>query len=372
MTEIVVIKNKTMQNAIILTGGSITNSDAKTAHGLIRTGRRFNIVGVIDKTSYGEDAGNLLENKPRNIPVYSSVKEFIKNSSCNAEYAIVGIAVPGGILPAELLGDIKESIEAGLSVVSGLHEYLSENPVLADLAQKNNVRLLDIRKPRPKKELKFWTGEIFRVTAPIIAVLGTDCCVGKRTTAAMITDKMVSSGINAQMVFTGQTGWLQGYKYGFILDSAYNDFVSGELENAVVRCYDETNPDIILLEGQSSLGNPSGPCGAEFLLSARAKGVILQHSPARRYYEGQEHLGMLISLEKEIELIRVYGSEIIAITLNTNGLDLYQALEYKEKFEKEFNLPVVLPLIEGVDALIKAIDKYVADYRLKENSVMLK
>ena len=81
---------------------------------------------------------------------------------------------------------------------------------------------------------------------------------------------------------------------------------------------------------------------------------------------------MMISLEKEIELIRVYGSEIIAITLNTNGLDLYQALEYKEKFTKQFNLPVVLPLFEGVDTLIKAIDKYVEDYRLKENSVLLK
>ena len=35
------------------------------------------------------------------------------------------------------------------------------------------------------------------------------------------------------MIYTGQTGWLQGGEYGFIFDSTLNDFVSGELENAI-------------------------------------------------------------------------------------------------------------------------------------------
>ena len=79
-----------------------------------------------------------------------------------------------------------------------------------------------------------------------------------------------------------------GHDYGFIFDSTPNDFVSGELENVVFRCDRDCSPDLILLEGQSSLRNPSGPCGAEFLCSAMAKGVILQHMPGRNksiYYQ---------------------------------------------------------------------------------------
>ena len=55
----------------------------------------------------------------------------------------------------------------------------------------------------------------------------------------------------------------------------------GELEHAIVSCWEEAHPDLILLEGQSSLRNPSGPCGSEFLLSGGARGVILQHAPGR-------------------------------------------------------------------------------------------
>ena len=45
-----------------------------------------------------------------------------------------------------------------------------------------------------------------------------------------------------------------------------------------------------MLEGQSSLRNPAGPCGAEFLLSGNARGVILQHVPFRTYFEDLEEL----------------------------------------------------------------------------------
>jgi uncharacterized NAD-dependent epimerase/dehydratase family protein len=350
------------KNAIILTGNLLKKSDAKTAHGLIRSSFRYNIVGVIDNAYSGHDAGELIENRPANIHVYSSVQDFIMNSPSGAEIAIVGIAVPGGKIPGHLFDDIKESIKAGMSVVSGLHEYLSDIDEIKKLADENNVNLIDIRKSRPKNELKFWSGDIFKVRAPVIAVLGTDCAVGKRTTAVMLTDELVGKGINAQMVFTGQTGWLQGHKYGFILDSTYNDFISGELENAVVTCYYETNADIIILEGQSSLCNPAGPCGSEYLLSARAKGVILQHDPSRKYYEDQESNGIVISLEREVGLIKLYGSEVMAITLNTGNLSFEKALEFKELFTEKFNIPVVLPLYEGAGTITGIVEEYIKSF----------
>ncbi|MEM1359258.1 MAG: signal peptidase I, partial [Bacteroidota bacterium] len=40
----------------------------------------------------------------------------------------------------------------------------------------------------------------------------------------------------------GQTGWMQGSKYGFIFDSTLNDFVSGELTHAILQAYKNEQP----------------------------------------------------------------------------------------------------------------------------------
>lgn len=349
-------------NAILLTGGVLDHLSAKTAHGLIRSTSRFNIVGVIDKKFQGEDAGFLLDRVHRDIPIYRTLQQFITESKAQATHAIVGVAFPGGKLPSEMYDEVKSVITAGMSVVSGLHDFLSDREEFRLLAEKHEVKLIDIRKPRPKDQLKFWSGSIMKVKCPVIAILGTDCALGKRTTACMVTEAAKKRGLNAQMIFTGQTGWLQGHNYGFILDSTYNDFISGELENAVVTCYNETSPDVIFIEGQSALCNPSGPCGSEFLLSAQCKGVIMQHSPARTFFTGQEHTGIKISLEKELMMIDAFGSKVIAITLNTQSLDLKQASEYKKRYQLDYNLPVFLPLEEGVDELCDTVQRYVYQF----------
>ncbi|HWB26811.1 MAG TPA: DUF1611 domain-containing protein [Chitinophagaceae bacterium] len=347
------------ENAILLTAGMLDTSNAKTAHGLIRTSARYNITAVIDKPCAGRDAGEVLDKKNRNIPVFASVEEFAGGSHQKAMYAIIGIALPGGVLPPEMLEDIKAAIAAGMSIVSGLHRFLNDIPELVELAGRYDVKLIDIRKPRPKEQLKFWTGEIYTIPAKVIAVLGTDCAIGKRTTCVLAMEASRSAGLKAEMIFTGQTGWLQGHKYGFILDTTYNDFVSGELENAVVTCYKETGADVIFIEGQSSLCNPSGPCGAEALLSAQSKGVVLLHAPARIYFEGREEEKIEISLEREIGLIQLYGSKVLAIALNTEHLTIEEALAYKEKYRQQFGIPVVLPLEEGGAELAGIIKNYV-------------
>ncbi|MCE6989779.1 DUF1611 domain-containing protein [Dyadobacter sp. CY323] len=347
-----------LKSAIIFTDGILNHPNAKTAHGLIRRSKRYEIIGVIDPKFNGLDAGEVLDRIPRNIPVYASVKDFQEQSTRKADFGIVGIALPGGKMPESLKNELSQAIIAGISIVSGLHDFLSEHDEFRKLAGEHNVELIDIRKPRPKKELKFWTGEIRHVKAPVIAILGTDCALGKRTTTSLLTQELTNAHIHAQMIFTGQTGWLQGYEYGFILDSTYNDFISGELENAVVNCYRETSPDVIILEGQSALCNPSGPCGAEYLLSAGAKAVILQHAPGRTYYNGHEKTGIKISLEREIALIRLYGSEVLAISLNTSGLEKEEIERYRQAYREKFGIPVVLPLQE-IGALSTIVKRYI-------------
>jgi hypothetical protein len=115
-----------MNNAIILTNGLLTTSDAKTAHGLIRGTEKFTIVGVIDGIeTAGNDAGNMLDGKHRNIPVFSSLEEAMENIN-KVDFLIIGVATVGGKLPGNMLEVVRKAIQKGISIVNGLHEYLND------------------------------------------------------------------------------------------------------------------------------------------------------------------------------------------------------------------------------------------------------
>lgn len=347
-----------MNTAIILTGGFLNSDVAKTAHGLIRGSERYKIAGIIDAPNAGKDAGEILDGRIRNIPVFFSVDEALSKID-EINYCIIGIATIGGILPQEMLPVIETCIRKKISIVNGLHEFLCEKKTLVELAKQNNVELIDVRKPKPKTQLHFWSGEIFTVTAPIIAVMGMDCAMGKRTTCRMIREACEKENINAQMIYTGQTGWLQGGKFGFILDSTLNDFISGELEHAVVSCWKKTNADVILIEGQSALRNPSGPCGIEYLISGNAKHTVLLHAPKRKYYDNLPEWGEIPTVESEIEIINKFGAQVLALALNTEHCTTEETFQFQKHYEEKLNIPVLLPLQQGVDKLIPFIKQLI-------------
>lgn len=344
--------------AILLTDGLLTTTDAKTAHGLIRGTDRYTIAGVVDAPTAGQDAGTVLDGQPRGIPVFASIDAALAQLN-QVSCAIVAVATSGGVLPSNMLTDIKLCLKKGLSVVNGLHEFLNDKPDLGTLAKQHGGQLIDVRRPKPRNELHFWTGEINDITAPIIAIMGTDCALGKRTTARLIREACGRHALNAQMIYTGQTGWLQGVEHGFIFDSTLNDFVSGELEHALVSCWRETGADVLLIEGQASLRNPSGPCGSEFLVSGNARHVVLVHAPKRMYYDHIEAWGRIPSVESEIALIKCYGSTVIALALNTEGCTREEAFAYQKQYAALLGIPVLLPLEEGVAPIIPVIQSLI-------------
>jgi uncharacterized NAD-dependent epimerase/dehydratase family protein len=349
--------------ALLLTGGRFATTDAKTAHGLVRGSERFEIAGVVDSESAGKDAGEVLDGTSRGIPVFASLAQAIDRLPRRPEWGIVGIATAGGRLPAWLRSSLLEAISEGLSIVNGLHEYVSEDAELSEAARRRGVRVVDVRRPKRFSELRFWSGEITRLSIPRIAVLGTDCALGKRTTARMLRDACRGAGIATELLFTGQTGWMQGCRYGFILDSTLNDFVGGELEGAALACAREASPQLMLFEGQSALRNPSGPCGSELLLSGGARAVVLQHAPAREFFEGLDEAGCRIpDLAGEIELIRMYGARTIAIALNTEHLSPDESAAARKRIAERLGIPVVRPLEEGVGSLLPVV----RDFLLRE------
>jgi len=336
--------------ALILAEGLYGTTDGKTAHGLVRKSLRFRIVGVIDSTLAGRDAGEVLDGRPRGIKIYGSLEEALAEHP-DAKYLIIGVATPGGRLPEGYRRIVREAILRGLNVVNGLHEFLSDDPELAPLARERGVEIIDVRKLFYGMRLHY-TGKIREVRALKVAVLGTDSAVGKRTVALMITDELNARGVKAVFVGTGQTAWMQGVKYAFVLDSVVNDFVPGVLEHFVWRAYVEERPKVIVVPGQGSPLHPVFPGGYEILNLLRPEVIVLQHAPARRHFDGfPEH--PMPPLEKYLRLIELIADRpVFAITLSTEGLAPEDARRVAEELERTHGVPVVVPMLEGVGRIV--------------------
>ncbi len=355
-------------SAIVLTNGIFDKIYAKSAHGLLRGTERFDVKAVIDHKFAGQDAGTLLDGQALGIPIFESIPAFFEaHPDSKVDYCIVGVAFPGGVLPQPVIDQLKEALDYDMSLVSGLHTFISDMPDLVEKALPKGLRLIDIRKPKKFDELHFWKGNIYNVKAARIAVLGMDCALGKRTTARFLMEKCREQGMKAEMIYTGQTGWLQGYPYGFIFDSTVNDFVSGEMEKAIVDCDEALHPDVIFLEGQSSLRNPSGPCGSEYILSGDARGVILLHSPTREIYDHTDC--RMPSVESEIELYRHYGAEVIGLALNEENAENDFMEAKKNELSQKLGIPVIRPLVEGVDRLMPVVSTYIQQHKKKNNLI---
>ena len=352
-------------DAIVLTGGKFNSKSAKTAHGLLRGSKRFKIKSVIDKSHGGKfihiDKNGMIDivSNKTEIPVFKDFKSFLE-SNIKVDFCVIGVASAGGLLPEDMREDVILSLKNKISIVNGLHSILSEDNDLKKICLKYNSNIYDIRKSKPREKLSFWSGKIYEVSSKKIVVLGTDCGLGKRTTAKMIVEELERNNIKSDMIYTGQTGWMQGWDFGFVFDSTLNDFVSGELEESIYRCFLKKKPEYILIEGQAALRNPSGPCGTEFLISGNVDGVILQHSPKRKFYDGWEHVNAVMpSLLSEIELINSFDKEVLAITLNTQGMTEQEKLYHKKIILEDLKIPVFLPVDEGLNGIIKVLsDKY--------------
>jgi uncharacterized NAD-dependent epimerase/dehydratase family protein len=345
-------------SAIIYSQGAFGTPNGKTAHGLVRRTKRYLVLSVIDSRYAYKDSGEVLDDKPNHIPIHSNLDEALtaaQKAGQKPTHFVIGLAPDGGRLGPEHREAVKQAICADLNIDSGLHDFISEDPELSDLAAKHGVILRDVRKPPPIDQLHFFTGKIEQVTALKIAVLGTDSAVGKRTTAWLLVDSLQRQGYKTELIGTGQTAWMQGVRYGIMLDSLINDFVSGEIEHAVWSAWNDIRPDVILIEGQGSLMNPAYPGGFEILAAGRPDAVVLQHAPARKDYDGFPGYP-IHPLDQQIQVIQLLsGKPVVAITINRESLMKEQIPMVCESIRKQIGLPAVDVLGNGTDEVVKAL-----------------
>ncbi|MFP4298745.1 MAG: DUF1611 domain-containing protein [Spirulinaceae cyanobacterium] len=329
--------------------------DGKTAAGLVRHSEIYTIVGVIDSSLAGQDAGEVLGDKKSNIPIFATLNEALSNLLEVPDCYIYGKAPLDIYISKEERCLILEAMAKGMDIINGLHQFFSEDREFAEMALKHNIQIKDIRKPPTLKDSHVFTGQISKVNIPVIAVLGTDCACGKRTTVVELNKALNNLGLKSVTIATGQTSLMQGAKYGAAMDALVSQFAIGELENAVVRAFENENPDIILVEGQSAVSHPAFMSSIGILKGSVPDGVILQHPPGRKVRCDFPDL-VMPTVEREIQLIEAISqSQVIAIALNHENLTNPEILKIIEDYEGRFHLPTTDVLKSGCQKLIQVL-----------------
>lgn len=347
--------------AVVYCDGAFQTTNGKTAHGLVRFTDRYRVAAVIDRTCAGQDAGTLLDRGPAGIPIVGSLAEALAtagSAGLRTTHFVIGIAPDGGRFTEAMLAAVREAIAADLHVDAGLHDFLTDYEDIVAASEARGVRLRDVRRPPPRKELHAFTGKIEQVTSMVVAVLGTDSAVGKRTTAWMIVHGFRAAGRTAEMVGTGQTAWLQGARFSFVEDALISDFMAGEIEHATWSAWNEEHPDVIVVEGQGGLLNPGYPGGYEIVAAARPDVIVLQHAPARKEYDGFP--GYPIQrLPYQIDIAeRISGKPVGAITLNHEGLDPSEIGMICKGMSLALGIPVFDVVEDGPAGLVEALSAY--------------
>ena len=341
--------------AIVYCEDKFGTMDGKTANGLVRSSRNFDIVGVIDSTKAGKDAGDYLFGKANGIPIFEDLPHALELLDKVPEQFIYGIAPSEAFLKKAERNLLFYAMERGMNIVNPLHEFFTNDKEFVSVSEKYNVSINDVRKPPEKKDMHLFSGRILTMDTPVIAVLGTDSAIGKRTTAVLLEDALIKKGLKVAFIATGQTGLIQGAKYGVAIDAIPSQFMTGEIENQVMKAWANEKPDLIIVEGQGALSHPAYISSCGIIRGSRPGAVIVQHAPKR------EHLGDFSYMEmptvkSEIELIENFAkSKVIAVTINHENMSDKELESTISEYEEELKLPTTDALKYGCDKLMASI-----------------
>ncbi|MBX9719893.1 MAG: DUF1611 domain-containing protein, partial [Candidatus Obscuribacterales bacterium] len=291
---------------------------------------------------------------PSEAPVVATIEDAI---ALKPDALLLGTAWSGGGLPDEWKPDLLKAINAGLDIVNGLHDFLADDPEMAEAAKKKGTKLIDVR--RPPENLPVGEGKAAQADSFIVLTVGSDCSVGKMTTSLEIAKVAKSRNKKAAFVATGQTG-IMICGGGIAVDRVIGDFMAGAVEQMVLEA--APGNEYVLVEGQGSIVHPSFSGVTMALMHGSCpQAMILCHNARRTKIKGLEH--ELLPLQ---ELVNIYErmcsylrpSKVVGVAFNTHGMPEAEALEAISAANKALGLPVCDPVRQGAEVLFDAIETY--------------
>jgi uncharacterized NAD-dependent epimerase/dehydratase family protein len=330
---------------ILAEGRSDDPHYGKTARGVLAYGAEP-VVAILDSTRAGEMYDG--------IPIVGSVND----SLCfNPTTALVGVATQGGRFPPEWRELLKSCIAKGLDLENGLHEFVSDDAELSELAARHNVELRDLRKA--PADLDVPTGENLQLDTCIVLTVGSDCAIGKMTVSLELDRAARERGLASQFVPTGQTG-IAIAGWGIAVDAVVSDFIAGATERLVVEGYRRGGSDVLFVEGQGSIVHPAYSGVTMGLIHGSAPHLyVLCHLAGTTEIEGYPghplpSLQTLVELHERLSL-PARPARVACVAVNTRFLDEAEARAAVEAAVAETGLPADDPVRFGPEKLLEAV-----------------
>jgi uncharacterized NAD-dependent epimerase/dehydratase family protein len=330
---------------VLAEGKALDPHYGKTARGVILYGPHP-VSALVDSENTGADV--------EGIPVVASVEDGLALEP-RANTALVGVALAGGRLPAEWRVLLRAVLEAGLDLESGMHELLSEDPELADLARRHGAEIRDLRKP--PADLSVSSGANLLQEATVVLTVGSDCAIGKKSVAIELDREARGRGLRSVFVPTGQTG-IAIAGWGIAVDAVVADFLAGAAERLVVE--GARRGDLLFVEGQGSIVHPQFSGVALGLYHGSAPHLlVLCHMAGATEIDGcPGHsippLPELVDLHEALAL-PARPARVAAIALNTHRLGDTEARRAIDEAEEETGLPADDPVRFGPVRLLDAV-----------------
>ena len=319
---------------LILADGLFGPETSKTANACIRY-TPDHVVGVLDSRHAGRTSQQVI-GFGGDIPVVATLDEGL---ALGPNALLIGIAPPGGQIPAEWVQLVRRAIEQGLEVWSGLHSFLGDIPELVEASQKHGVAIHDLR--RPPAKITVANGRVRSVDATVVLTVGTDCNIGKMTTQLQLLGSLRKKGIRTSFAATGQTGILIEGR-GISVDAVVADFISGAAEKLVLDC--AADSDLVLVEGQGSIIHPSYSGVTYGLLhGSLPHAQVMCAQPSRKAINRCDWVKIpplpdFIRLSETVAA-PLRPAPVIAVALNTYDLDDDTARRTIEQVQRETGLP---------------------------------
>lgn len=335
---------------ILLMHEGTDNPGGKTGLSILRYSP-LNIVAVVDNQHPGASL-KALTGIDRDVPIVESVKAAM---IYQPTVLAIGIAPSGGALPDPWYQEVKTAVEAGLSIVNGLHTPMSTGELATQLQPEQWI--WDVRKE--PTGLPIGSAAARSLPCRRVLPIGTDMAIGKMSTNLELHRLALQRGLRSKVIATGQTNLMLGDD-GIPLDTIRVDFAAGAVEQQVVRYGNDH--DILFIEGQGSLFHPGSTATLPLMRGSQPTHLIMVHRAGQTHIRNHPSIN-IPPLAKAIavcETVAAAGgcftpAKVVGIALNTFGLSPAAAKAEIEKSAQATGLPCTDVIRFGAEPLLEAI-----------------
>jgi uncharacterized NAD-dependent epimerase/dehydratase family protein len=324
---------------------------SKIAASFIRF-RADRCLAVIDSTKAGQMVEDVIGYGGK-IPIVKDVEEALR---LRPEVLMIGKGLHSGELPEHWRALLLAAAQQGLHIINCIHYRLSDDPDFARCVRDRGITIWETKDP-PQLELN--KARVLDLEAFVIHTCGSDSNIGKKTTGLEIYNEANRRGIKTGFAATGQTGiMISGH--GIAVDGVPGDFMAGAAEKVVMDA--AVGNDWVVLEGQGSLNH----IGASGVALALLHGG-LPHALVFCHRLGLERtkvwntkilpIPQLIRWNEELSVLE-RPAKVVAISVNSAGLDDLAFRKEVRKLEDQTGLLVVDPCREGAGPLVDALVEY--------------